>query len=134
MKKHSSSSFYFLGLQLAIVVLYLHVELSDSALVSSRPPLGNSIDDQNFCQLDLYRIQHFQGDPDKIRRNKRHRRVRRGRDKSVRTIGHCCWRLFKRPGYRGRSLILSGNANLHTTHRRGFFSRVRSVRKIQNCT
>ena len=49
-------------------------------------------------------------------------------------IGHCCWRLFKRPGYRGRSLILSGNANLHTTHRRGFFSRVRSVRKIQDCT
>ena len=87
MKKHSSSSFYFLGLQLAIVVLYLHVELSDLALVSSRPPLGNSIDDQNFCQLDLYRIQHFQGDPDKIRTNKRHRRVRRGGDKSVRTIG-----------------------------------------------
>ena len=87
MKKHSSSSFYFLGLLLAIVVLYLHVELSDSALVATRTAFENSIDDQNFCQLDLYRIQHFRGDPDKIRTNKRNRRVRRGRDKSVRTIG-----------------------------------------------
>ena len=87
MKNRSSSSLYYLGLLLAIVVLYLHVEVSDSALVSSRPPLGNIIDDQNFCQLHLYRIQHFRGDPDKIRSNKRNRRVRRGRDKSVRTIG-----------------------------------------------
>ena len=87
MKNRSNSLLYYSGLLLAIVVLYLHVELSDSALVSSRPPLGNIIDDQNFCQLHLYRIQHFRGDPDKIRTNKRNRRVRRGRDKSVRTIG-----------------------------------------------
>ena len=87
MKNRSSYSLYYLGLLLAIVVLYLHVELSDSALVATRTAFENSIDDQNFCQLDLYRIQHFRGDPDKIRTNKRNRRVRRGRDKSVRTIG-----------------------------------------------
>ena len=88
MKNRNTSSLYFGGLLLAIVVLYLHVELSDSALVATRTAFENSIDDQNFCQLDLYRIQHFRGDPDKIRTNKRNRRVRRGRDKSVRTIGN----------------------------------------------
>ena len=87
MKNRSCSSLYYLGLLLAIVVLYLHVEKSDSAATSLRTAFENSIDDQNFCQLDLYRIQHFRGDPDKIRTNKRNRRVRRGRDKSVRTIG-----------------------------------------------
>merc|ERR1712241_613776 len=121
---------YCFGLALTLVVLQSSIGSVETTITSLR----NSIDNQNFCQLQLYQIQSFRGNPDRIIRNKRNRRIRRGRDKSARTIGHCCWKLYQKPRYRGRSLILGGNTNLRTTQRRGFFKRVRSVRRISGCT
>lgn len=127
---HFNYLFYCFGLALTIVVLQPRIRSVEATSTSLR----NSIDNQNFCQLQLYQIQSFRGNPDRIARNKRNRRIRRGRDKSARTIGHCCWKLYQKPRFRGRSLILGGNTNLRTTQRRGFFKRVRSVRKITDCT
>merc|ERR1712080_48847 len=121
---------YWFGLALAIVVLQSSISSVETTITSLR----NSIDNQNFCQLQLYQIQSFRGNPDRIIRSNRNRRIRRGRDKSARTIGRCCWKLYQKPRYRGRSLILGGNTNLRTTQRRGFFKRVRSIRKIRHCT
>ena len=78
----SNHLLYCFGFVLAIIALNPYITSVESEVIS----YGNSIDDRNFCQLRLYQIQSFQGNPDKITRNKR-RRFRRGQDKSVQTIG-----------------------------------------------
>ena len=80
---HLNYLLYCFGLSLAIVALQPRIRSVDAAITSLR----NSIDNQNFCQLQLYQIQSFRGNPDRIVRNNRNRRIRRGRDKSARTIG-----------------------------------------------
>jgi hypothetical protein len=80
---HFNYLFYCFGLALTIVVLQPRIRSVEATSTSLR----NSIDNQNFCQLQLYQIQSFRGNPDRIARNKRNRRIRRGRDKSARTIG-----------------------------------------------
>ena len=77
---------YCFGVALTVVVLQSSIGSVETTITSLR----NSIDNQNFCQLQLYQIQSFRGNPDRIIRNKRNRRIRRGRDKSARTIGKLC--------------------------------------------
>ena len=48
--------------------------------------------------------------------------------------GHCCWKLYTRKRFRGKSLIIGGNTKIRNTRRAGFQRRVRSVRKIYGCT
>jgi len=115
---------------LTISVLQSGIKPVESTALSLR----NSIDNQNYCQLQLFQIQSLRGRPDKIFNNKRIRKFRRGKDKSARTIGHCCWKLYQRTKFRGRSIILGGNTKLRNTRRAGFSRRVRSVRKINGCT
>ena len=84
MIRYSFNNFvYLFGLALTIILLCLDFQPVQATSVSFR----NSIDNNNFCQLQLYQIQFFGGNPDKIIRSKRNRKLRRGRDKSARTIG-----------------------------------------------
>lgn len=118
---------------LAIVAIaFFHSGIK--SVQSNALSLRNSIDNQNYCQLQLFQIQSLRGEPDKIFSNKRARKFRRGKDKSARTIGHCCWKLYTRKRFRGKSLIIGGNTKIRNTRRAGFQRRVRSVRKIYGCT
>ena len=78
----SKKLLYCFGFALAIGVIHPYITSVESKITSYE----SSIDNRNFCQLRLFQIQSFQGSPDKFYRNKR-RRFRRGRDKSVQTIG-----------------------------------------------
>ena len=69
---------------LTISVLQSGIKPVESTALSLR----NSIDNQNYCQLQLFQIQSLRGRPDKIFNNKRIRKFRRGKDKSARTIGN----------------------------------------------
>ena len=86
MKKnyHYSEKLYILGLAiLTIYVFHSGIKPVQSTALSMR----NSIDNQDYCQLQLFQIQSLRGNPDKIFNNKRVRKFRRGKDKSARTIG-----------------------------------------------
>ena len=74
---------YGLALVTVIVVSNALIASVESRITS----YDRSIDNRNFCQLRLYQIQSYQGNPDKITRNKR-RRFRRTQDKSIQTIGN----------------------------------------------
>ena len=73
---------YGLALVTVIVVSNALIASVESRITS----YDRSIDNQNFCQLRLYQIQSYQGNPDKITSNKK-RRFRRSQDKSIQTIG-----------------------------------------------
>ena len=77
----SNHLLYCFGFALVIIALTTYITSVESKIIS----YGNSIDNRTFCQLRLYQIQSFQGNPDKFNRNRR-RRFRRGHDKSVQTI------------------------------------------------
>ena len=106
---------------LTISVLQSGIKPVESTALSLR----NSIDNQNYCQLQLFQIQSLRGRPDKIFNNKRIRKFRRGKDKSARTIGNIdifiidkmenrliltCWQIpitkFHKFFYISRSLLL----------------------------
>ena len=81
---HYSEKLYILGLAiLTIYVFHSGIKPVQSTALSMR----NSIDNQDYCQLQLFQIQSLRGNPDKIFNNKRVRKFRRGKDKSARTIG-----------------------------------------------
>ena len=64
-----------------ITPLFISSVESRTALASNR-----GFDDAGKCQLKIYKVQSFQGNPDKIISNRR-RRYRHGHDNSLRSIG-----------------------------------------------
>ena len=75
---------YMIGLAI-VAITFFHSGIK--SVQSNALSLRNSIDNQNYCQLQLFQIQSLRGEPDKIFSNKRARKFRRGKDKSARTIG-----------------------------------------------
>merc|ERR1712141_622464 len=61
------------------------------------------------CQLRLYAVQEFMVSNDVINDNTPARHQRRT-DKSLSTVGNCCWTLYNRKYFRGRKTIVAGNA------------------------
>merc|ERR1712117_106507 len=68
----------------------------------------------NMCYMKLYPSNEFGG---------RHLTVRTGRsylrhsERSLRTVGECCWKIYQRPGYKGRRTTIRGNENLSSPKR-----------------
>merc|ERR1712117_753893 len=52
---------------------------------------GYRFNDDSDCQLKLYRVKEFQGKPYIVRSD---RSKMRGLEKSVQTLGKCCWALY----------------------------------------
>ena len=82
MNYRCNNTLYFIGLAI-LAVSFLHIRPVQSTALSAR----NSIDNENYCQLQLFQIQSYRGTPDKIFNSKYARKFRRGKDKSARTIG-----------------------------------------------
>ena len=80
----NNATLYMIGLAI-VAITFLHSGIK--SVQSNALSLRNSIDNQNYCQLQLFQIQSLRGAPDKIFSTKRARKFRRGKDKSARTIG-----------------------------------------------
>ena len=80
----NNATLYMIGLTI-VAITFLHSGIK--SVQSNALSLRNSIDNQNYCQLQLFQIQSLRGAPDKIFGTKRARKFRRGKDKSARTIG-----------------------------------------------
>merc|ERR1712001_394335 len=85
------------------------------------------------CQLRLYAVPEFRVSNDIIDSDIRVRRQRRN-DKSLSTIGNCCWKLYTRKYFRGRQTNVAGNIKVRTLRRLGRGSRkIRSVKQYTSC-
>merc|ERR1712001_379906 len=91
---------------------------------------------QNYdkkCQLRLYAVPELRVSNDIIDSDIRVRRQRRN-DKSLSTIGNCCWKLYTRKYFRGRQTNVAGNIKVRTLRRLGRGSRkIRSVKQYTSC-
>jgi len=89
------------------------------------------INDDSDCQLRIYRVRGFQGKPYIIRSD---RGRLRGLEKSVQTLGKCCWALYGRKNYTGRPMLLGSRISMKSTAKWGWRSnRIRSARKLDSC-
>merc|ERR1712156_1329371 len=85
------------------------------------------------CELKFYGVQNFRVEQDKFNANAKLRK--RKTDRSLETLGDCCWALYTRQKYRGRQIIIGSNVKLRKLRRIGRGRRrIRSVEKIEACT
>merc|ERR1719510_248938 len=120
--KHSSW-LYNMCLLLSLYILSNQINF----FVQSR-----SIDDEDFCQLQLHRRQYFTDPrPKTVEQNHKHLKIYQV--KSIRSVGNCCWVFYRKRRYRGNAFFLmAGNFKISSVAK--FFNSmmVRSVRK-HNC-
>merc|ERR1712224_178985 len=85
------------------------------------------------CQLRLYAVQEFMVSNDVINDNTPARHQRRT-DKSLSTVGNCCWTLYNRKYFRGRKTIVAGNIEVRALRRLGRGrNKIRSVKQYESC-
>jgi hypothetical protein len=53
---------------------------------------SSNYENDEFCAIILYDKAYLKGDPIILTRS---RRIKNGRVKSIRTIGNCCWKIYK---------------------------------------
>jgi len=65
---------------------------------------SRSIDDDDFCQLQLHQRQYFTDpQPRIVQESQKHLKIYQL--KSVRAIGSCCWAFYRRRHFRGKPFL-----------------------------
>ncbi|XP_059099510.1 uncharacterized protein LOC131893485 [Tigriopus californicus] len=100
---------------------------------SSTDTLDNSIgiDDSHHCALEMHKAQAFRGRKFSIFGSK----VRlRGLQKSLNTIGDCCWALYRHAGFQGRPMFMGSHVSISSIQDWGWRrAKIRSVKRLKSC-
>jgi len=123
----------YMCLLLSLYIILTQINFGNKLFVQSRSIDDSlSIDDEDFCQLQLHRRQYFTDpNPKTVKHNHKHLKIYQV--KSIRTIGSCCWVFYRKRRFRGNAFfMMAGNFKISSLEK--FFNsmRVRSVRK-HNC-
>merc|ERR1712241_1526810 len=85
---------------------------------------------KKICYMKLYPSNEFRG---KHLTVKRKMRSLLHSERSLRTLGDCCWKVYQKPRYGGRHTTIRGNENLSSPKRWNWRQgQIRSVRRT-NC-
>ncbi|XP_040565055.1 uncharacterized protein [Lepeophtheirus salmonis] len=89
-------------------------------------------DEENHCEILLYPKTNFQGTPKRFFASKR---FINPREKSLRTFGNCCWKLFASSKRSNRNhKIVAGNAEYkNPSEWKGIPSSTKRITRVDNC-
>merc|ERR1711976_441568 len=101
-----------------LIVICLNIDNSKSREITSKR------------EIKFYSERNFIVEQDNFEKTTAHRR--RKTDRSMETLGNCCWGLYTKPRYRGRQIIIGSNVKLRKLRRIGKRNRrIRSVEKYE---
>lgn len=84
------------------------------------------------CRIEFFERSHFIGPSIALRESVGLAMVA---ERSVRTFGRCCWKVFARPNYSGPHRVLEGDGEYQVVAEYGWRPEmIRSVRKLRPCT
>merc|ERR1712156_272150 len=127
-KKTGKMAINKLFVAVVLFVICLNIDNSKSREITSK----REIKFDDICEIKFYSERNFIVEQDNFEKTTAHRR--RKTDRSMETLGNCCWGLYTKPRYRGRQIIIGSNVKLRKLRRIGKRNRrIRSVEKYEGC-
>jgi len=112
--------------------LILSSHLGAGPLEAQAYPKVTYFDKGKSCQLKLYGIKGFIHENDYFGETVKFRKRRV--DRSLETLGDCCWVLYNKRSFKGSPYVIAGNLQISRLRRLGKGrKKIRSIRKYENC-
>lgn len=86
---HSKFSRRFYMIMILMYLIFIPITILSCLVVK-----GYDIDDDDFCMIRFYKVKHFD-DPTPYSHDGNGKRRSYLKEKSIKVIGECCWRVFK---------------------------------------
>merc|ERR1712203_999680 len=112
-------------LALVLIVICCHIENTNSREIITRKF-------SDMCEIKFYGVQNFIVEHDKFDKTTAKRRSKT--DRSLETLGNCCWALYTKRKYKGKRIMLGSNVKVKKLRRVGRGRRkIRSIERYDGC-